>query len=64
MIGLLVKHLRESQDLTQCELAADAGISQPAISQIERGRRIGSISLLSRITAALGVDLSDFLKEL
>ena len=40
-------------------LAAEAGISPAYLTQLERGRRKGSVDVLRRIAAALGVDLDD-----
>lgn len=50
---------RELRDLTQTQLAAAAGIPQTTISKIETGERIGTVDNLSRLAAALHVDLED-----
>jgi DNA-binding XRE family transcriptional regulator len=43
--------------LTQAELAARAGLQQPAIARIESGRGNPSLHTLLAITKALNVDL-------
>lgn len=54
-----VKVWREYRGLTQAELANQIGTSSIYISQIETGRRAGSIKLLRKIATALGVDIDD-----
>jgi transcriptional regulator with XRE-family HTH domain len=43
--------------LTQQELAERAGISKPYLSQIETGKRQGTVETLSAIARSLGVPL-------
>jgi len=45
---------RERQGLSQTELAARAGLSQPHIGYIERGKRAPTVESLKRIALALG----------
>ncbi len=52
-----VKLWRENRGLTQQELAKRVGISKPYLSQIETGKRQGTIETLSAIARALGVPL-------
>lgn len=47
---------RRASGMTQQDLAAASGIGQPEISDIERGEN-ATLSTLSRLCAALGVDL-------
>ena len=54
-----VKLWREYRGLTQKVLAGAAGISVPYLSQLESGKRKGSIEVLSAIAAKLGVTLDD-----
>lgn len=54
-----IKVFREHRRMTQAALAAAAGIDKVYVSQIETGRRIGSLATLQRIAAALKVDLDD-----
>ncbi len=51
-----VKALREHRGLTQAALAKAAGIGPVYLSQIETGRRTGSLATLRALAKALGVD--------
>ena len=53
---------REHRGLTQQELASRAGISKPYLSQIETGKRQGTVETLSALARALNVPL-DVLTE-
>lgn len=57
--GNSVKVWREYRGLTQKALAEAAGISVPYLSQLESGKRAGSLEVLSSIAAALGVTIDD-----
>ncbi|MCB1476614.1 MAG: helix-turn-helix transcriptional regulator [Rhodobiaceae bacterium] len=50
---------REAAGKTQGQLAADAGVSQSYIADLEAGRKEGGIQLWRRIADALGCDLDD-----
>jgi DNA-binding XRE family transcriptional regulator len=52
-----IKLWREHRGLTQQELADLAGISKPYLSQIENGKRQGTIETLSALARSLGVPL-------
>jgi DNA-binding XRE family transcriptional regulator len=54
-----IRTYRNYRKMTVTELAAAVGISQPYLSEIESGKKTGSISVLKRIAAALKVDLDD-----
>ncbi len=54
-----VRVWREHRGMKGTELAAAAGIAQSYLSQIEGGKRQGSIGALRAIAAALGVTLDD-----
>lgn len=54
-----VKVFRKFRRMTQGELAAETGTSAAYLSQIETGRRTGSVKLLSRLASALGVEIDD-----
>ena len=54
-----VKLWREYRGLTQKKLADVVGISVPYLSQLETGKRKGSLDVYSAIAAALGVTLDD-----
>jgi transcriptional regulator with XRE-family HTH domain len=50
----ILRELRQSQRLTQRDLARVAGVPQPTIAAIESAQREPSITLLSRITESAG----------
>ena len=52
-----VKAFREYRRLTQAALAGAAGIGKLYLSQIETGRRTGSLATLRALAKALRVDL-------
>ncbi len=57
LIGKAVRDRRLALGLSQVELAARAGMTQPALSRLEAGGVIPTIPLLDRISAALDADL-------
>ena len=57
--GHPVRVWREHRKLTQQQLAEAAGISVPYLSQIESGKRQGSVEVLLAIAKALGLSLDD-----
>ncbi|WP_137132223.1 helix-turn-helix transcriptional regulator [Rhizobium sp. FY34] len=54
-----IRTYRTYRKLSVSELAEAAGISQPYLSEIETGKKTGSVDVLKRIAAALKVDLDD-----
>ena len=52
-----IKLWREHRGLTQQDLATRAGISKPYLSQIETGKRQGTVETLSAIARSLDVPL-------
>lgn len=57
-----MRRLRESQRLTQEQLAALTGLHRTYIGSVERGERNISIDNMERIALALGVSLSAMLQ--
>ena len=57
LIGQAVRRRRLALGLSQVELAARAGMTQPALSRLEAGGVVPTIPLLERISAALDADL-------
>ncbi|WP_327732494.1 XRE family transcriptional regulator [Streptomyces nojiriensis] len=55
-----IRTLRSLMGLTQGELAQAAGVSQPLISQIQKGLKPVSDDVLARIAAATGTPMSFF----
>jgi DNA-binding XRE family transcriptional regulator len=54
-----VRVFRTYRGMSVSDLADAAGISQPYLSEIEAGKKTGSVDVLKRIAAALRVDLDD-----
>jgi ribosome-binding protein aMBF1 (putative translation factor) len=57
LIGQAVRERRIALGLSQVELAARAGMTQPALSRLEAGGVVPTIPLLERISIALDADL-------
>ncbi len=57
LIGQAVRERRLVLGLSQVELAARAGMTQPALSRMEAGGVVPTIPLLERISVALDADL-------
>jgi DNA-binding XRE family transcriptional regulator len=55
----LVRVWREHRGLTVSALAEMAGIAQPYLSQIETGKREGTLATMKKIAGALRVKLDD-----
>lgn len=56
-LGEQVRAMRETQGLSQAELAKRIGSTQPAIARLEAGGVAPTVTTLGRIAAALGRDL-------
>lgn len=54
-----VRVWREHRGLTASALAAQAGIAQPYLSQIETGKREGTLATMKKIADVLRVKLDD-----
>ncbi len=54
-----VRVWREHRGMTAAALADAAGISTPYLSQIESGKRDGSIDVMKRISSALRMTVDD-----
>jgi DNA-binding XRE family transcriptional regulator len=57
LVGEQVRRLRAAAGLTQHELAARTGSTQPAIAHLEAGRRTPTLTTLEKLAKALGQDL-------
>jgi HTH-type transcriptional regulator/antitoxin HipB len=57
LIGQAVRERRLALGLSQTEVAAQAGMTQPALSRLEAGGTVPTIPVLERIAAALGAEL-------
>ncbi|MFB2550933.1 helix-turn-helix domain-containing protein [Ensifer soli] len=58
-----IRTYRTYRGMTVTELAEAAGISQPYLSEIENGKKTGSVDVLKRIAKALRVDLDDLVVD-
>jgi transcriptional regulator with XRE-family HTH domain len=58
MYAEFIREVRTSRGLSQSELAAVSGVSQPNISAIENGRRQPSADTLNRLLVACGYQLA------
>ncbi|MEN8179689.1 MAG: helix-turn-helix transcriptional regulator [Pseudomonadota bacterium] len=58
-----LKIWREYRGLTQEALADQADTTKSYISQIEAGKKPGSVAVLKRLAAALNVDIDDLVRE-
>ncbi|MFM9447339.1 helix-turn-helix domain-containing protein [Streptomyces acidiscabies] len=56
-LGAAVKARRVELGLTQERLAAQAGMSQGALSRLERGRAVPTLPLLERLASAMSANL-------
>lgn len=57
VIGQAVRERRLALGLSQAEVAERAGMSQPALSRLEAGGTVPTISVLERIAVALETEL-------
>jgi transcriptional regulator with XRE-family HTH domain len=63
IVGANVRRLRQTQELSQEQLAFDAGIHLTYLGGIERGRRNPSLLVLARIAKALSVSPAELLRQ-
>jgi transcriptional regulator with XRE-family HTH domain len=63
-LAALLKQLREEREVTQEQLAFDAGITASALSRIERGLNSPGWMTLMRIVDALDVSLIELASAL
>ncbi|MEV8377642.1 helix-turn-helix transcriptional regulator [Kribbella sp. NPDC056861] len=63
VIGNVFRRLRRERGITLRELAEQAQVSVPYLSEIERGRKEPSSEILAAICRALDLELADLLTE-
>lgn len=61
-MGAVIRRVRQERALTLKALAAQASLSVVYLGEIERGKKYPSASILERLAAALGLELSDLLE--
>lgn len=59
-LGTALRELREQAGLKQIELAADSGLSESRISEVENGKSDLRWSTLVRMLKGLGVSIGEF----
>lgn len=62
-VGQIIKKLREQKKMSQRELSAATGLSNTAISYIEKGIYDIKMSNLAKIARALGITVEDIMKQ-
>ena len=62
-LGRKVRALRAGRGMTRKMLAADSGVSERYLAQLEQGKGNISIGLLHRVSTALRTDITDLLQE-
>jgi transcriptional regulator with XRE-family HTH domain len=63
-LGQLIRREREAAELTQEQLAAEAGIHRTYLSLLERGQRTPTIEVLRRLAKALKTTMTAIVAEL
>lgn len=63
LLGSVLRRARHDQKRTLSDVAEQAGISVPYLSEIERGRKEPSSELLAAVCGALDLDLLDLVSR-
>ncbi|MFI2754914.1 helix-turn-helix domain-containing protein [Cellulomonas sp. P22] len=63
VLGRRIRHLRTTRGLTLDELGAAIGRAASQVSMLENGHREPKLSLLQQVATALGVPLSELLRD-
>ncbi len=63
-LAALLKRLRKEREITQEQLAFDAGITASALSRIERGLNDPGWTTVNRIAKALGISLVELVMNI
>jgi DNA-binding XRE family transcriptional regulator len=59
----LLAFWRKKRGKTQSQLAAEVGVSQNFLSDLERGKAKGEVTLYARLARQLGVSIDDLVPE-
>ena len=62
-VARLLREERERQKLSKYAMAERSGLSEQMIGYVERGMRNPSLETVLRMTAALEVDLGEFVRR-
>jgi transcriptional regulator with XRE-family HTH domain len=63
LVGEVLRRHRQDQRRTLAEVARDACVSVPYLSEVERGRKEPSSEILAAVCDSLRIELSDLLAE-
>jgi transcriptional regulator with XRE-family HTH domain len=63
LVALNVRLLRVKRDMTQEQLAMDAGVNKNYISQVESGTRAVSVDILDKLAHAFEVPVAELLSD-
>ncbi len=63
LVGDVLRRHRLGQHRTLADVARDARVSMPYLSEVERGRKEVSSEVLAAVCGALRIELSDLLAE-
>jgi transcriptional regulator with XRE-family HTH domain len=63
LVGDVLRRHRQDQGRTLAEVAREACVSMPYLSEVERGRKEPSSEILAAVCDALEIGLSDLLAE-
>jgi transcriptional regulator with XRE-family HTH domain len=63
LVGDVLRRNRLEQRRTLADVARDARVSMPYLSEVERGRKEASSEVLAAVCDALRIELSDLLAE-
>jgi transcriptional regulator with XRE-family HTH domain len=61
-IADVVRRLREGRGMSQYRLAQDADVSKQAVTNLENGEIVPSLSTLYKVAGVLGIDLADMIR--
>ena len=64
IVGEAIAHCRKSKNLSQEVLSGLSDIGRTHLSAIERGERKPTLETLYRISVALGMNMSDIIREM
>ncbi|MDP4284929.1 MAG: XRE family transcriptional regulator [Bacteroidota bacterium] len=63
-VSSAIRELRKQKNITIQELADKANVSKGLISQVENNRTVPSLPVFMNIVKSLGMDLTDFFKDI
>jgi transcriptional regulator with XRE-family HTH domain len=63
LVGDVLRRTRREQGRTLADVARDARVSMPYLSEIERGRKEASSEVLGAVCGALKIELADLLAD-